>query len=105
MSESQLSFFVTGEGKDSQLLEGAIASLAVRKMPVAKTYYELVNPVLAESLEYSLQPLEPGYGAANLYLAEGKGDNPSFYFSMVQLRQGSGTFVVFWKDDPRASQG
>ena len=102
IKEDQVSFFV---GADDALMEGAFASLAIPQTTVSDAFFDYVEPSLVNSFGFALEPQDPEYGGADLYYAENKDENLSFYFSMVKLKSGSGAFLVLWTEDPRATQG
>ena len=99
LQDKHLEFFVT---ETETLPEGAFKSLTILKTSVSDAYYDFVNPTLTDRFGYTVERLDPEYGEADLYSAQHQDPTtPSFYFSLVKLKLGSGAFLVLWADDPR----
>jgi hypothetical protein len=98
LQDQQVDYFFE-QREPPKLKQGNINWLWVPRKKPEETFDSEVKPQLSSLFE-EIKREDVDYGDAALYKAKKGATN--MYVSLVQLKLGSGTFIVFWSKDPRS---
>ncbi len=94
--EEHTAYFLTEENK---LKPGTLGFLTIPQTSPYGAYFDYIEPVVKNELDFEINQLEEEYGDSLFYEAKNSSDI-TFYMSIVKLK-GSGALLVLWVDNPQ----